>query len=435
MRMTTQFIRLTLPITVFALALAAPAAGQSGGDILAGNGTIYMGAFPNRILVIDEATERVVDEIDVPAGAPRSMTLSDDRSRFYMLDPMFEHLSTVDIARRETIDSFTLSKDNRRARIRSFRVDPAGRYAILNVDPAVKLIDRFEIEPRQLLQYDLVGHEVIKEVPWPTGEETLRSRMLFSPDGEYLYYFDEDVLILETENFTEVDRWALSQPLEDGLGRMNLGFAPDLVNEEPGFFTSLVRVRDDVQNRSLMGVARIDLPNRDVDFYTLGPSVDLRFALAPGRRTAYGVASEIGAYEILDVRSGEQAAGPAAGVRGPPANGTPRQHERPRAVHLTSRQYHRPLRSRLVRLPSDHGARRRHDLRHHRVAPRAVASNRDRHARPAVPPGPGLRGAVLAASGHRAVLASLTVGDATLRRYGAVSYTKNGAPAPQYQPK
>ena len=57
-------------------------------------------------------------------------------------------------------------------------------------------------------------------------------------------------------------------------------------------------MRDEVQNRELMGIARIDLPNREVDFYTLGPSVQLRFAVAPGRRKAYGIQSEIGRYEF-----------------------------------------------------------------------------------------------------------------------------------------
>ena len=285
---------------VCVVGLALPVAGQSGDPIVAGNGTIYLGAFPNRIFVIDEATQQVVDEIEVSIGTPRSLMLSEDRSRFYMLDATFEKFEIIDVARRETIDTFTLSEGNKRARIRSYRVHPDGSYVILVVDRAVKLVDRFEIEPLQLLQYDLRTHEVIREIPWPGGEARTRAAMLFSLDGRWLYYFDSDVRILETETFTEVDRWALSKPIEDGLGRVNFTFARDLINEDPGFFTGNFSIHDEVQDRDLMGIARIDLLNRKMDFYTLGPAVGTlhSFALSPGRQKAYGLSSEIGHYEF-----------------------------------------------------------------------------------------------------------------------------------------
>jgi hypothetical protein len=47
-----------------------------------------------------------------------------------------------------------------------------------------------------------------------------------------------------------------------------------------------------------MGVARVDLSARTLDFYTLGPSVNVSFSLAPGRTRAYGLYQEIGRYEL-----------------------------------------------------------------------------------------------------------------------------------------
>ena len=289
---------LVVLFALLTLAVAAPAVPQSAAEVVAGDGTLYLGAYPSRIFVIDEATASVVDEIAAPHGAPRSMVVSEDRERFYFLDPTMEHLTTVDVASRAVTDSFTFSEGNRRVRIRSFRVAPDGRTAILNLDAAAKLRDRFEIEPYRLVEVDLATHEIIQELPWPTGEPSRRARMLFSPDGEYLYYFDRDVLILETDGFTEVDRWSLREPLESGLGRIEFGFSTDLVYEEPGFFTGLFTLHDDVQDRELMGIARINLPNRDVDFYTLGPAADMQFALAPGRQRAYGLASRIEGYDF-----------------------------------------------------------------------------------------------------------------------------------------
>ena len=312
-------------ILAVALALAAPAAAQpaatpSGAEVSAGDGTLYLGGFPSRIFVIDEATASVVDEIAVPHGSPRSMVASADRSRFHFLDPTFEHLTTVDVASRAVTDSFTLSEGDRKVRIRSFRVAPDGGTAILHVDDAIKLIDRYEVEPYRLLQVDLATHEIQRELPWPTGAASFSSRMLFSPDGEYLYFFDRaDILILEADTFEEVDRWSLREPIEPGMGRIDFGFDDDLVYEEPGFYTNLFTVHDDAQDRELMGVARIDLPNREVvDFYTLGPARPIQFALAPGRRIAYGLSSSIDHYEFWTFHLDERRIGYRRPVEGRP---------------------------------------------------------------------------------------------------------------------
>lgn len=284
-----------------AVLAARPAPAQEASlppEVSAGDGTLYLGGFPSRIFVIDEATTRVVDEIAVPHGSPRAMVVSEDRGRFHFLDPTMEYLTTVDVASREVTDSFRLGAGNRTVRIRGFRVAPDGRTAILNLDTAVKRIDRFEIEPYRLVEVDLRTREILQELPWPAGEPTPRSRFLYSPDGEYVYHFGRDVVILETDGFTEVDRWSLREPVEPGVGPIRFGFSADLLYEEPGFFTNLLTLRDEAQDRDLLGVARIDLPNREVDFYTLGPARNIQFALAPGRRTAYGLQSGIEGYEF-----------------------------------------------------------------------------------------------------------------------------------------
>jgi hypothetical protein len=53
-----------------------------------------------------------------------------------------------------------------------------------------------------------------------------------------------------------------------------------------------------VQNRRIMGVARVNLVGKSVDFFTVGPSTSLSFALAPGRKKAYALHQEIGKYEF-----------------------------------------------------------------------------------------------------------------------------------------
>lgn len=292
-------IRRVLCALLVVTALGVLADAQSEDRITGGAGTLYLGSYPQQITVVDEATEQVVDTIQVSIGVPRNLTLSPDRSRFYMIDSTYEWFEVIDVARRETVHTFTLSEDNRKARIRAFTVHPDGRHVVLVVDTAVKLIDRFDVEEPKLLLYDMDRDAVVRELAWPNGHAYGSNRMLFSPDGRFLYYFGEDVLALETDGYTVVNRWAISESIESGLGRLNLSFTPDLINEVPGFFSGLFRVHDEIQDRDLMGVARIDLSSRAVDLYTLGPAVNgLRFALAPGRTKAYGVSSEIGRYEF-----------------------------------------------------------------------------------------------------------------------------------------
>jgi DNA-binding beta-propeller fold protein YncE len=276
--------------------LAGPVAGQervSGGD-----GTIFVGTYAQAILVVSEATFEVIDTIPFGAGVPVNMFLSQDRNRLYVLDAGYEHVEVFDVATRAPVDRFTLSEGNRRVRISGFNVDPQQRFAVLLAKTYTKLIDRFEIGPPKLLRYDLTKHVVTDTIAWPGGQERDNARILFSPDGESLYFFTtDDILVYETATLKQVDRFDLAHALEQGMGRFNFGFPAD-VYEEPGFYTGLFRVTDPVQNRSLMGVARVNLERRSVDFYTLGPNEPVSFALAPDHRRAYGLRREIGNYEF-----------------------------------------------------------------------------------------------------------------------------------------
>ena len=113
------------------------------------------------------------------------------------------------------------------------QVDPLERFLILLTRSATKQIDRWEIGDIALQFYDLAQKKITRTIPWPRGEERENVNIRFSPDGKLLYFFGDDVLILETTNFTEVDTWPLSRPIEPGLGRVNFGSVDDF-NDDPG---------------------------------------------------------------------------------------------------------------------------------------------------------------------------------------------------------
>ena len=291
---TTRVGVLTPCLVAGFLFAAEMGAQQSGGD-----GTLYMGTYAQSIYVIDEATMAVRNEIPLRTGIPIRMTLSQNRERFYTLDATFQHVEVVDIASERSVDNFTLSTGNRTVRMFGLNIDPQERFAIMLVKIYTKLADRFEISEPTLLKYDLATKTVTDTIPWPEDEQRERAQIIFSPDGDLIYFFADDILVLETEGFTEVDRWEYSQSLDEGMGRFSFGFGSSPY-EDPGFYTGLFRITDPVQNRRMMGVARVNLAERDVEFYMLGPSESVSFSMAPGRRKAYGIHSEIGSYEFWE---------------------------------------------------------------------------------------------------------------------------------------
>ena len=288
-------------VAAIGLALAAVYVTVQAADkpkVVAGNGTLIVGTYPDKFWIIDEATEKVVGSIPFKSGIPRRTTISRDRKRFYTIEAGMEKVEILDIASRSTVDTFTLTEGAKKVRIRTLEPDPLHRFVIMLTASATKLIDRFEIGTPTLVQYDLKTHQVVRTIPWPNGEERQNAQIQFSPDGKLMYLFsDQDVLIYETDTFTQVDKWELSKPIEEGFGRLEFG-SSDILNDEPGFYTAIFNVSDPVQHRRIMGIGRVNLAAKTVDFYTMGPSSPVSFTMAPGRKVGYGLFQDIGRYEF-----------------------------------------------------------------------------------------------------------------------------------------
>jgi hypothetical protein len=289
-------------LTVVALILSGSLIlAQQSPRPIGGNGLLYIGGYPNLIWIIDEATEKTIGTIQVKSGIPRRMGLSRDQKRFYIIDATSEFIEIVDIATRSTLDTFRLTEGTKRVRISSLEPDPTHSYAIMLTRTATKQRDRVEIGPSTLLQYDLKGKKVMRTIPWPNGQEQDNANLMFSPDGKLLYFLGNEIRVFETANFTQVDQWDLSN-LEEGLGQVSVSFGGfgglDTVNDEPGYLTTTMTVEDPVQRRRMLGVARINLSKKDLEFYTLGPAGGVNFALAPDRKRAYGLESEVGRYQF-----------------------------------------------------------------------------------------------------------------------------------------
>ncbi|MCY3698928.1 MAG: hypothetical protein OXH46_04695 [Gemmatimonadetes bacterium] len=258
----------------------------------------YMGNYSNEVIVWDEATEEVVDRIPVKRAISLRLDVSEDRSRLYVMDPFFETIEIIALPSKESVGEFTLSEGATRTWIRSFQIHPEQEWMAMFVQSRTKLADRYRIDEPTILRFDLTTYEVTDTIPWPDDESRRSANFRFSPDGDLLYMFADDLIALDSETFEEVDRWDISEPLEPGLGEMRLPFGRSPYQEEDGVYTGLFRMTDPLQNRRLMGIATVDLAGQDVEFHPIGPAEGVSFVLSPDGTKGYGLKSEIGHYEM-----------------------------------------------------------------------------------------------------------------------------------------
>jgi hypothetical protein len=286
------------------LAVCSSSSLSSAPKLTGGTGTIYVGSYAKRMIVIDEATERVTTEIPLATGIPWSARRSQDGTRFYIQNADQEHFEVVDLATRKSIDSFTLSEGNRKVRALAFAVDPQHRIMTLVTRTTTKLVDRFEIGAPTFVQYDLKEHKVIRTLAWSTDPEPgYFSLIRYSPDGNLLYVFSEEILVLDAASLKQVATWDLSLSNETTLGRFDLGSLDD-TNDDPAWFSALFTMKDPVEKRPLLVVGRVNLDKKSLDFFPLGPATEqgqLSFALSGDGQHAYALLQSIGHNELWTI--------------------------------------------------------------------------------------------------------------------------------------
>ncbi|HEY7286661.1 MAG TPA: hypothetical protein VH497_14540 [Vicinamibacterales bacterium] len=286
-------------LSAASLAAAAPP------PLTGGTGTIYLGSYSRHIVAVDEATEKPATRIPLKTGIPWSVKLSPDASRLYVENADQEHLEVVDLATRQSIDSFTLSEGNKKVRVLGFAADPQNRFMILVTRTLTKMPDRFEIGQPTIVKYDLTDHKILQTVAWTRDPEPqyFYLDLRFSPDGKSLFAFASDVVVFDTDSLKITDSWDLALPNEGGLGRFDLGSIDD-ANDDPGFFTGLLTMKDPVQHRELLVVGRINLAKRSVEFFPIGPAPEkgyVSFALGGDRVFGYALVQDIGHNELWTI--------------------------------------------------------------------------------------------------------------------------------------
>ena len=281
-------MRIRISLVAVLVAIVAPAYSQQAPK---SGGVMYLGTWPNKILVIDEARQQVTDEIRLETGTPFQIVLSQDHKKLFVLTTKMG-IEVVDLATRKVTSHFDLNGPNSRVFPLGAAADPEGRFIYTTLRTAVKEVDRYKIEKAKFAVIDLEQKKVTKTFDFPKEYDQgfgFLSNYKISPDGKLLYVFKEDILIFDLSTFKQVGKIELSKPLYPGLFALNLR-GDDDPNEEPGFVTSVFNATDPVVRRSIFGIARINLATKNVDFTPIGPAAPMnRFLLTPDRKKGYTV--------------------------------------------------------------------------------------------------------------------------------------------------
>ncbi|MEZ5291278.1 MAG: hypothetical protein R2745_09355 [Vicinamibacterales bacterium] len=268
-----------------------------------GTGTIYVGSYSGHITAVDESTGAVT-KIALKTGSPYIVRLAPDRTKFYVQSANQERFEVVDVASRQSVDTFTLSDARRHVRALTYEADPTHRAMLILARTSTKQIDRWEIGEPEFLLYDLAQHRVIQTFPWRLGFEPnyYNVALRFSPDGKLLYVFGEKVTIFDAATMAQVDEWELSLPPDPAFGRFEPGAWDDSADPQ-GKVTVLFTMRDAIMNRKLLVVGQVDLAAKSVEVFPLGPepTSGISFRVAPDHRHAHILLAEIGRHELWTI--------------------------------------------------------------------------------------------------------------------------------------
>jgi DNA-binding beta-propeller fold protein YncE len=261
--------------------------------ISAGAGTLFLPAYPDGILVIDESKGQILDRISLATGTPVSMRLSPDRKKIYVTTIDHSGVEVIDVASHKVINHFVLNTPTTQFRFRGGAIDPDGKLMYTVTRAIDRMPEHFEIGHAKYTVVDLTQQKIVKTVDMPLEDER-SNRLSFevSPDGKFLFQYGPKIKILQTTDFKVVDQIDLASPEEASMENVRLGGDMDLISQ-PGMHTSIFIASDPIVHNRVFGLARLDLTKRRVDYNPIGPAPGGMAGLqvTPDKKFAYTIVS------------------------------------------------------------------------------------------------------------------------------------------------
>ncbi len=259
-------------------------------------GTLYLPAYPNAVLVFDEAKGQVVDRIPLQTGTPMSIRLAPDHKKIYVTTIDHNGIEVIDVAARQVVNHFVLNTATKQFRFHGGAVSPDGKLFYTVTREIDQLPEHFELKPPKYTVIDLEQEKIVKTVDMP-AEDQENNRLSFevSPDGKYLYQFGAKIKILDASDFKLVNELDLAEPDFGALENVRLGSDLDLLSQ-PGMHISIFNSSDPIVHNRVFGLARLNLATREVDYDPIGPAPTgmAGVQVTPDKKSAYTVVTSGG---------------------------------------------------------------------------------------------------------------------------------------------
>lgn len=261
-------------------------------------GTLYFPAYPNAVLVFDEAKGQVVDRIPLATGTPMSIRLAPDHKKIYVTTIDHNGIEVIDVATRKVVNHFVLNTATKQFRFHGGAISPDGKLFYTVTREIDRMSEHFELKPARYTVVDLEQQKILKTADMPKeDEENNRLSFEVSPDGKYLYQFGTKIKILDASDFKLVRELDLAEPDFGALENVRLGSDLDLISQ-PGMHVSIFNSSDPIVHNRVFGLARLNLATREVQYDPIGPAPEGMAGLqvTPDKKTAYTIVTS-GGYE------------------------------------------------------------------------------------------------------------------------------------------
>lgn len=262
----------TLRLSIAAVSATAASA------LPAAAATMFMGSYPDKVLVVDEATGAVQQRITLASGLPTSMQISNDKKRIYVTTITTSGIEVLDVATRKVVNSFSLNTPTTRYRFNGGVADPSGRYFYTMLTKFEKLNDRYTVSPHMFAAIDLQKKTIVKTAEVPEEDDRnpnahWRTKYMISQDGKKLYIFRDKVLILDTADLGVKERIDIAKPEGTGMESVSFGGGVEALRN-PAEYVSVFNAKDPYIHNTIYGVGRFHLADKTFDFKPIGPAPD-----------------------------------------------------------------------------------------------------------------------------------------------------------------
>eukprot|EP01037_Dinobryon_pediforme_P012992 gene12992-13094_t len=261
-------------------------------------GTLMLGTYPDKLFTIDDATGAVKDRIQLEAGLPVSLRLSNDRKKIYATTITTSGVIVLDADTHKILTQFSLNTPTERYRFNGGAPDATGRYFYTTMLRTDKQVDRYVVSKQQFAVIDLVQKKVVRTADLEPQDDAMgggyRAPMMISPDGKTLYLFKDKVLLVDVATLKVVDRIDVQKA--DATGYENVAFGGGVEGLQlttPNELVSLFTASDPFVHNKIFGLGKFDLSARKFTFTPIGPITNQISGLevTPDGKTAYTVAT------------------------------------------------------------------------------------------------------------------------------------------------